>query len=77
VLEEEAILLEGAEGFQIAGSKHKEIVIGDEEVQWPSKKARRNQLEKYCRGATVKIGGPNPCERCVCTGQDCLVYLSR
>ena len=40
VLEEEATLLEGAEGSQIAGSKRKEVTTGDEEEQWPSKKAR-------------------------------------
>ena len=55
------------------GSKHKEIAIRDKEEQWPFKKAR----EKYCRGATVKIEGANPCKRCVYAGQDCLVYLSR
>ena len=40
VLEEEAALLKGAEGSQIAGSKHKEVAAGDEENQQPSKKAR-------------------------------------
>ena len=40
VLEEEAALLEGAEGSQVTGSKHKEVATGDEEEQWPSKKAR-------------------------------------
>ena len=40
VLEEEAALLEGAEGSQVTGSKHKEVAAGDEEEQWPSKKAR-------------------------------------
>jgi len=40
VLEEEATLLEGAEGSQITGSKHKEVATGDEEEQQPSKKAR-------------------------------------
>jgi len=40
VLEEEAILLEGAEGFQVMGSKCKEVTAGDEERQWPSKKAK-------------------------------------
>ena len=77
VLEEEAALLEGAEGFQVAGSKRKEITAGDEEEQRPSKKARRKQLGKYHGGATVKMRGSNPCKRCVCTGQDCLVHLSR
>jgi len=73
VLEEEATLLEGAEGSQVVGSKCKEVAAGDEERQWPSKKARG----RYCRGAAVKMGGSNPCERCVCAGQDCLVHLSR
>jgi len=40
VLEKEAALLEGAEGFQVTGSKRKEITARDEEGQWPSKKAR-------------------------------------
>ena len=31
VLEEEAILLEGAGGFQVTGSKHKEIAARDKE----------------------------------------------
>ena len=77
VLEKEAILLEGAEGSQVIGSKHKEVVARDEEVQWPSKKARRKQLEKYHEGATVKIEGSNPCKRCVCIRQDCLVHPLR
>jgi len=77
VLEKEAALLEGAEGSQIVGSKHKEIAAGDEEVQQPSKKARGKQLGKYHGGAAVKMGDANPCERCVSAGQDCLVHLSR
>ena len=77
MLEEEAALLEGAEGFQIAGSKHKKVAAGGEEKQWPSKKTRGKQPGKYRGGATVKMGGSNPCKRCVCTGQDCLVHPSR
>ena len=77
VLEEEATLLEGAEGSQIAGSKRKEVTTGDEEEQWPSKKARGKQLGKYCGGAVVKLGGATPCKRYVCARQDCLVYPSR
>ena len=73
VLEEEATLLERAEGFQVTGSKCKEVAAGDEEEQRPSKKARG----KYRGGATVKMGGSNPCKRCVCAGQDCLVHPSR
>jgi len=55
MLEEEAVLLEGAEGFQVMGSKRKEVSAKDKKVQWPSKKARGKQLGKYCRGAAVKI----------------------
>ena len=40
VLEEEAILLEGAEGSQVAESKHKEVAARDKEVQQLSKKTR-------------------------------------
>jgi len=67
VLEEEATLLERAEGFQVMGSKCKKITARNEEVQQLSKKTRGKQSEKYCRGAVVKMGGSNPCERCVCT----------
>ena len=77
MLEEEASLLEGAEGSQIAGSKCKEVAAGDEEEQRPSKKARGKQMGKYRGGAAVKMGSSIPCERCVCAGQDCLVYPSR
>ena len=72
VLEEEAALLEGTEEYQITGSKWKEVTARDKE-QWPSKKARK----KYYGGATVKMGGANPCKRYVSTGQDCLVHSSR
>ena len=77
MLEEEATLLEGAERSQITGSKHKEVTTRDEEGQQPSKNARRKQLGKYHRGATVKMGGSNPCESYVYARQDCLVYPSR
>jgi len=77
VLEEEADLLEGAERSQVAGSKCKEIVTGDEEEQWPSKKARGKQPGKYRRSAVVKMGGATLCKRCMCTRQDCLVHPSR
>jgi len=62
VLEEEAALLEGAEGSQVVESKCKKVAAGDEKEQWLSKKARG----KYCEGAAVKMGGATLCERCVC-----------
>ena len=77
VLEEEASLLEGAEGSQVAGSKCKEVTTGDEEEQRLSKKAREKQPGTYCGGPTVKMGGSNPCGRYVCARQDCLVHPSR
>jgi len=73
VLEEEAALLEEAEGSQVAESKRKEVTNGDKERQQLSKKAR----VKYHGGAAVKMGNSNPYERCVCAGQDCLVHPSR
>jgi len=69
VLEKEAALLEGAEESQVVGSKCKEIAAGDKEEQRPSKRAKGKQQRKYHRGAAVKMGGANPCERCVSTPQ--------
>ena len=60
MLEEEAALLEGAEGSQVAGSKRKEVATGDEEVQQPFKKAREKQPEKYRGGAAMKMGVLTP-----------------
>ena len=77
VLEEEAALLEGADRSQILRFKCKEVTARNKEGQRPSKKARGKQPGKYCGGAAVKMGGSNPCERCVCTRQDCLVHPSR
>ena len=77
MLEKEAALLKGAEGSQVVGFKHKEIAAGDKEEQWSSKKAKRKQQGKYHRGTTIKMWSTNPCERCVSTRQDDLVYFSR
>ena len=77
MLEEEAALLEKTEESQVTGSKCKEIAARDKKEQWPSKKAKGKQPEKYCRGITVKMGGANPCERCVSAKQDYLVHPSR
>ena len=74
---QDKVLEEEAEESQIMGSKHKDIAARDKKGQWPTKKARGKQLGKHHRGAIVKMGGANPCERYVCTRQDCLVYLSR
>ena len=40
MLVKDATLLEGTERSQIVGSKYKEVASGDEERQWPSKKAK-------------------------------------
>jgi len=71
VLEEEAILLEGAKGSQVFRFKCKEVITGDEEGQQLSKKAREKQQGKYCGGVAVKMGGANPCKRYVSAGQYC------
>ena len=77
MLEEETALLKRAERFQITGSKYKEVAVRNEEGQWPSKKTRGKQPEKYHRGATVKMGDANLCERCMSARQDCLVHPSK
>ena len=77
MLEKEATLLEGAKGSQVVGSKCKKVAARDKEKQQPSKKARAKQPGKYCRGTAVKIEDANPCKRCVCAKQDCLVHPSR
>ena len=77
MLKEEATLLKGAEESQVMGSKQKEVAARDKKEQRPSKKARGKQPGKYCRGATAKKGSSNPCERCVCAGQDCVVTTTR
>ena len=68
ILEEEATLLEGAEGSQVMGYKCKKQF---------SKKARGKQLGKYHRGTAVKMGSANLCERCVYARQDCLIHFLR
>jgi len=60
VLEEEAVLLEGAEGSQIAGSKCKEITARDEEGQQPFKKAKGRQQGKYCGEPQSRLGVLTP-----------------
>jgi len=77
MLEEKAVLLEGAEESQVMRSKCKEVTARDKEMQRLSKKAREKQPGKYCRSATVKMGDSNPCKRYVCAKQDCLVHPSR
>jgi len=77
VLEEEATLLEGAEGSQVTESKCKEVAARDKKRQWPFKKAKGKQQGKYHGDAAVKMEGANPCERYVSTRQDCLVHPSR
>ena len=60
MLEEEAALLEGAEGSQVVWSKHKDVAARNEKGQQLSKKARRKQPGKYRRGSTVKMGMLTP-----------------
>ena len=55
MLEEEATLLERVKGFQIIGSKCKDIAARNEERQQLFKKTRGKQLRKYYRGVATKI----------------------
>ena len=47
VLEEDTILLEGAERFQIVGPKHKKVPLRDDVDCQPFKKAKGKQLARY------------------------------
>jgi len=69
--------VEDTERSQIARSKHKKIIPGDEREHRPSKKTKEKQPARYHRDARVKMGDANLYERCVCAGQDCLVHNSR
>ena len=77
MLGEDAVLLESTKRSQVTGSKHKKVTSGDKKRQQSSKKARGKQSGKYYRSTVVKMVDANFYERCVCTGQDCLVYYSR
>jgi len=80
VIAENATLLESTGGFQITGTKHKEIntIFSKDKVeQWPFKKNKEKQSRKYYGDTRIKTGGVNPCEKCVHTGQDCLMHNSR
>jgi len=77
VLAKDAALFEGTEGSQITGSKCKKYILGDEEGQWPSKKAKGKQPRRYYRDTGVKMEGAILYKRCVCTRQNCLVHNSK
>ena len=77
MLEEEAILLEGAKESKVAGFKCKEVTTRNKKGQRPSKKARGKQPEKYHGGTTVNMGSFNLYKRCVCARQDFLVHSLR
>ena len=77
VIVEDTTLLEDTEGSQITGFKHKEISPEDDIDCQPFKKAKGKQPTRYQGDNSIKMGGTNPCERCVHAGQDCLVYNSR
>jgi len=74
---EDTTFLKGTEESQIIRSKCKEVILGDNREYWTTKKAKEKQLARYCGDIGVKMEDDNPCERCVCAGQDCLVYNSR
>jgi len=77
MLEEEAALLEGTEGFQVIWPKYKKAPPGDDADCQPSKKAKGKQPVRYWEDIGDQVGGANLCERCVHTRQDCLVHNLR
>jgi len=67
VLKEDTALLEGIEGSHIMRSKCKETLLRDNADYQPFKKAKGKQLARYRENIRIKIGGANPCERCMTT----------
>ena len=57
VIVENAVLLEGAEGSQVMGSKCKETPPEDNADYWPSKKAKRKQPARYRGDVRIKLEG--------------------
>ena len=56
VLEEEAALLERAEGSQVVGSKRKDIAAGDKEEQWCYDRCLLDAAWTWVKGMTTTIG---------------------
>ena len=52
-------------------------VLEEEAALLEGAKGSQVMGSKHKEVAVVKMGGSNPCERCVCTRQDCLVHPSR
>jgi len=79
VIAEDATFLESAEESQVTGSKCKEASPGDDADCQPSKtkKTKGKQPARYQGDMGIKLERANSCERCVRTGQDCLVHNSR
>ena len=57
MLEKEATLLEGTEGFQVVWPKHKKVPPGDDVDYQPSKKAKGKQPARYWGDIGIKLGG--------------------
>ena len=71
------VIVEGAKGSQIIGSKCREAFSEDDVDHWSSKKAKRKQPARYQGDMGIKVEGTNLCKRCMHTRQDCLVHNSR
>jgi len=74
---QDKVLEEDTEGSQIMRPKCKEVLLENDADCWPSKKAKEKQLARYQGDIGIKMGDANLCEKCVHTGQDCLVHNSR
>ena len=71
--EEQWLLVQLEEAAKLCRAEH----MAQKARREAEEKAQGKQPGKYCRGAAVKIGGANPCERYVSARQDCLVHSSR
>jgi len=60
MLKEDTTLLEGAEGSQVIGSKHKEASPGDDTDRQPSKQAKGKQPVRYQGDMEIKLEGLIP-----------------
>ena len=77
ILEKDVTLLEDVEESQIVEPKYKKAPLGNNVDHKPSKKTKGKQLARYRGDIGIKMGGANPCERCVHAEQNCIVYNSR
>jgi len=60
VIAEDTALLEGSEGFQVAGFKHKKVVSGDKEEHQPLRKLKRGNKRSTAETLQLRWGVLTP-----------------